>query len=214
MDNKAWHVEDVFTSEILCNSSIGSTSKITPLNFMCNRHKLTERNCKKFCAKFSELLGGKLECSPSDNESGKTCEDYFVSAINNTFSDVPDKDDCKGHPLISGSMAFYLFSPFSPFPNDRLACFSMNALNDIDKKSNNRNAARLQLKLDKDDTRKNDPCDRRGLSQEEHVKKQKLDIQNKTLIVLNNKVITGRRNTYMATLASRIDTAMANVKNC
>ena len=36
MDNKAWCIEDVFTSEILCNSSIGSTSKTTPRNFMCN----------------------------------------------------------------------------------------------------------------------------------------------------------------------------------
>ena len=34
------------------------------------------------------------------------------------------------------------------------------------------------------------------------------------MIVLNNRVIAGRRITYMATLASRIDTAMANVKNC
>lgn len=129
-------------------------------------------NCKKLCAKLSELCG-KLECSPSDNESGETCEDHCVSAIDSISSDIPDKGNCKGHPLSSGPMEFYLFNPFSPLPNDWLACFSMSTLNDADKKSTSRKTARLQLKLDKDDARKNNKFDHRGLSQEEYVKKNR-----------------------------------------
>ena len=80
-DSKTWHVEDNFTTEMLFKSSVSSTNKLAP-NFF--QRRVTERNIKKMCAEFSLMIGGKQEHMPStDNDSGTTCEDYFVMVMAN-----------------------------------------------------------------------------------------------------------------------------------
>ena len=88
-DSNTWHMEDNFTTEMLCNSSVSSTNKLTP-NFFSKAGIKSLNATLKICAEFSLMIGGKKEhTSSTDNASGTTCEDYFVTVMEN----VATKDD-------------------------------------------------------------------------------------------------------------------------
>ena len=109
-----WFIEDLFTAKSLCYSACNSSTKISPKTFTHKRFKVTERNIKKIGAKFSLLIKNKDQHTPEvDNESGKTYEDYFIQALEDAREIMPDQDNNKSCPLMSGAMAFYLCSPYS-----------------------------------------------------------------------------------------------------
>ena len=60
---------------------------------------------------------------------------------------IKKNDNFAGCPLVSGDFAIFSHLPFSPFPNERLACFSSKSLKvDRKNKEGNRIAHLLQLK--------------------------------------------------------------------
>jgi len=159
-------------------------------------------------AKFSSLLNNKQEYDPStENESGKTYDDYFVSTLADTLPEINPNENLKGYPLISGAMAFYLFSPFSRYPTLRLTCLGISTSNAAIKR------ARKVENKNKDGARSNNASGDRKLSKNDITKRRKLNTQDEMIKVHNNRIITGRRNTYIITLARRIDSAILNVKN-
>ena len=202
-----WHIDNLFAASSTCHSSCNSSTKISPKTFMHKRFRVAERNIKKIGAKFSALINNKDKHTPeTDNESGKTYEDYFIQALDDVK--LADQDNNKSHPLASSALAVYLFSPYSPFPSHRLASLSIS---DTTMPNQGRCNACEKLKTDKDHDRTNDPNGDRGLSIADNCKKQKLDAQSKMVEAHNNKVIATRMNTYMVTLASRIDSEMQNM---
>ena len=113
------------------------------------------------------MIGSKHECTPSTgNASGTTYEDYFVTVMTNVGMKIPEKDNFKGHPLVSGAFAFYCFSPFNCFPENHLPFLSINSLQVSDKRINSRTAAREETKKNKDDDRYLDASGTRGLTQD------------------------------------------------
>ena len=76
-----------------------------------------------------------------------------------------------------------------------------------------RSTTRSESKDDREKLRLNDTIDLRGLSQEERYKRQKLDMHNKTIAVLNSRALTARCKNQVAGLASRTETAATNIKN-
>ena len=105
-----------------------------------------------------------------------------------------------------------MFSPFSCFPSNRLACLSINTVKTSSK--NNRKKARAAIAAERDDARSNDANRVRGLSANDDHKKQKLETQASMMQAHNAKMLNARRNTYMVTLASRMESEMVNMKNC
>ena len=114
----------MFTKEIFCSNNLKCTQKIAPTIFYYAWYKCIEKNCKKFGVSFRLLLNDKTEYIPdTDNESGKTYNDYFITAIQNTV--IEAKDNLKGYPLPSGSLALYIFLSYSCTPSTRLLCLSI-----------------------------------------------------------------------------------------
>ena len=99
-DDSNWFINEKFTASMICNSSFHATTKTQPHTFLYSRHRVTERNIKKFCDKFSVILNNKQENTPStENESGKTYEDYFVTCMEEVLPDIDKKDNLSGYPL-------------------------------------------------------------------------------------------------------------------
>ena len=115
---------------------------------------------------------------------------------------------------MSETLAFCAFLSCSCVPDNRLPCLSIDSLKVIDKRVNNRNTARAELMNGKDQMCLNDATYLGGLINGERYKRQKIDTHNKTIAVLNSRVLTARRNIQVAALASRTETAMTNMKNC
>ena len=77
-------------------------AKKTPTQMCCIRLKAAELDGEK-ASNFSLLLKGKLECAPASvNEYGKTYEDCFVTARDNTTLFVTKSDDHKCHMHFAG----------------------------------------------------------------------------------------------------------------
>ena len=65
----------------------------------------------------------------------------------------------------------------------------------------------------KNNERSDNPSSQRGTSCNNSNKKLKLSTQRSMIMMQHNKVITGRRNTCVVTLAQFIDSAIINFKN-
>ena len=139
-------ITDHFNIALLCDASLKSNAKITGKVFYYKRLKISERNIKKFSVKSSLLLRGKAKYSLDDNESGTPCEDYFVTARDQVLEDITSRDNFKGCGHFSGKFAAYLYSYFSPFPNQRFSCLSIKALHSDDKNAGRENARKKSVR--------------------------------------------------------------------
>ena len=63
-ETRIWCLEDFVTVNTSCDSTISSSNKITPRMFMHDHYKLTERNCKPFCAVFFRHVKRKTRVHP------------------------------------------------------------------------------------------------------------------------------------------------------
>ena len=93
-DNTFCCIDEKFSIDKLCNSTLARATKIAPKQLCCNHLKVPERNIKKKPVSFSPLLKGKLEHVPvTENESGITYKDYFVPSRESTTLDMPKTDN-------------------------------------------------------------------------------------------------------------------------
>ena len=205
-DSETIYINDSLKANLSCKSNTMHTTKIVLRTFFYSRFKLSEKNYKKIGAKFSMLANNKNPHAPSENESGTSHCDYFVTAAKDTD---PSIDGCL---LMSGTMDFHLFPPCSPCANNRLPCISISVMR-IGKEKTDRTVSRSKEKMIKT-KRVNDRDGHRGLSINDTLNKQKLDNQSVMIQVLNNRIVVGHRITRMVTLTSRVDSTMQEPMNC
>ena len=109
-------------------TSTRSTTKLASKKNYNSRLKAAERDCKKITM-LRQHLSNKMEFDTSCLESVKVYKCYFVPTIQDAVGDIDKKENMKGHLIMSGVIAFYLFSSHSSFSGVHAVCLSASALN-------------------------------------------------------------------------------------
>ena len=119
----------------------------------------------------------------------------------------------KGFLLFAGELACYLFSPYSPFLILRVPCLTITLLDDApNEQANGRSTSRKEILKENNIKRSNNQNDC-GLSTNNKIKNQNLDKQVQAMHMMNNRIMTSRRNVYAVLLVARIESSITCIRN-